>query len=338
MSTKKVFRLSQGRDDGLMKGLEGIRGSHSAAANEGAGAAHEDGSTPHLVDSSAAHWVDRVVDLHVDQCRKWVFNPRHAVVEDRIPELAKLIRELGQLDPIIVCRAPDGVYDILCGQRRWLAIKSSGYNNGIIKAKVTPDGMAFEMLMQLAVESQANTDPLRDVDYALTILALDAEGRNAEMVLGKSKGTISKLRQMGQLPEGVLDLIKESPDKFTMTFGYNLFQVFSKCGTPAAVDFAISIRDRDLTYVDVDSRTKQLTNGQVKQTRRSWTSWGLACAGKNAGALKARDSTGEVSLSLKGVNAKGLERIRAMVDEIVADESMFDVDSLKAAKKDGADD
>lgn len=264
-------------------------------------------------------WSDVVVLLKVSQCRKWVFNPRHAVQEERIPELAKLIRDLGQLDPIIVSLAEDGMYDILCGQRRWMAIRDFNLSDGLIKAKVVPADMPFEMRMQLAVESQAHTDPLRDIDYALTVIELDREGRNPEIVLGKAKGTISKLRQMGKLPDKVLEKIKERPDKVSMAYGHELARVFEAKGELAAFDLVISIIESDFTVAEAVQRSRQIIGEAAKQTRRSWTTWKVPAS---AGMLKMRENTGEVTLNLRGVSPEGMRRIQEFAAQIVQDPTL----------------
>lgn len=330
MSNPKTAGLARGREpeaQGIYKGRSviGARGAIPLRLANDHPVLEDDLVSTFGASHDLRTWSDVVIDLRVDQCRKWVFNPRHAVIEGRIPELAKLIRDLGQLDPIIVSEASDGsgMHDILCGQRRWLAIRDSGYNGGIIKAKVVPKEMPFEVLMQLAVDSQANTDPLRDIDYALTVIALEREGRNPEMVLGKVKGTISKLRQIGKLPDRILEIFKGEPDKFSVAFGYEIVQVLQARDELIAFDFAIDILSEDMTVIEASRRAKELIGGEIKQTRRPWVTWRLESAGRLVGSVKARETTGEVAVNLRGITPQGLARIRATIDEVMKDPGLL---------------
>lgn len=385
MAPNKIIGLSEknrGRDGGLLKGLSVISGRGNARPAEktmpvAQGFGHSEKLQP-LVLEHGAEWSDVVTDLHVSQCRKWKLNPRHAIIEDRIPELAKLIRDLGQLDPIIIARAKDGsgMFDILCGQRRWLAIKSINYNEGIIKAKIVPDDMPIETMLQLAIDSQSNTDPLRDIDYAMTVIELDRQGRNPMADLGKDKATVSKLRRMGRLPDEVLAEVMEKPDKFSMNICYELTQVCPlkaegpsldqhagakgvfggssakttkgdrTPGKPPAADWSDDqraaikavlklVRDvssKDMTVSEVVRAVREMAGGTVKHTRRSWAIYEVDESLKTLGSVKARESTGEVTVILRGVTPAGLDKIRSFTLQLAKDKSLIDREKASVAK------
>jgi ParB family chromosome partitioning protein len=54
------------------------------------------------------------------------YQPRHTFPPDELTELAASIKESGVLQPIMVRRKGDGIYELIAGERRWRASKEAG--------------------------------------------------------------------------------------------------------------------------------------------------------------------------------------------------------------------
>ncbi|MBH0203745.1 MAG: ParB/RepB/Spo0J family partition protein [Nitrospira sp.] len=54
------------------------------------------------------------------------YQPRHTFPPEELAELAASIRESGVLQPIMVRRKGDGMYELISGERRWRASKEAG--------------------------------------------------------------------------------------------------------------------------------------------------------------------------------------------------------------------
>ncbi len=54
------------------------------------------------------------------------YQPRHAFADGELAELAASIKESGVLQPIMVRRKGDGMYELIAGERRWRASKHAG--------------------------------------------------------------------------------------------------------------------------------------------------------------------------------------------------------------------
>ncbi len=54
------------------------------------------------------------------------YQPRHTFLSEELAELAASIKESGVLQPIIVRRKGDGIYELIAGERRWRACKEAG--------------------------------------------------------------------------------------------------------------------------------------------------------------------------------------------------------------------
>lgn len=54
------------------------------------------------------------------------YQPRHTFPQEELAELAASIKESGVLQPILVRRKGDGIYELVSGERRWRASKEAG--------------------------------------------------------------------------------------------------------------------------------------------------------------------------------------------------------------------
>lgn len=54
------------------------------------------------------------------------YQPRHTFLQQELAELTASIKESGVIQPIMVRRKGDGVYELIAGERRWRASKDAG--------------------------------------------------------------------------------------------------------------------------------------------------------------------------------------------------------------------
>lgn len=54
------------------------------------------------------------------------YQPRHVFAPGELAELASSIKESGVLQPVMVRRKGDGIYELISGERRWRAAKEAG--------------------------------------------------------------------------------------------------------------------------------------------------------------------------------------------------------------------
>ncbi len=54
------------------------------------------------------------------------YQPRHTFLQEELAELTASIKESGVLQPIMVRRKGDGIYELIAGERRWRASKEAG--------------------------------------------------------------------------------------------------------------------------------------------------------------------------------------------------------------------
>lgn len=64
--------------------------------------------------------------IPVDQIVPNRYQPRHTFLQQELAELTASIKESGVIQPIMVRRKGDGVYELIAGERRWRASKDAG--------------------------------------------------------------------------------------------------------------------------------------------------------------------------------------------------------------------
>lgn len=82
-----------------------------------------------LLPSAKANQSTEMVDvqhLRIDAIVPNRYQPRHIFAPGELAELAASIKESGVLQPVMVRRKGDGIYELISGERRWRASKEAG--------------------------------------------------------------------------------------------------------------------------------------------------------------------------------------------------------------------
>lgn len=247
----------------------------------------------------------------------WEGNPRHVLDPLKLQLLADSIAEHGQSDPIDLVADPDepGKYLILGGQRRWKAVQMHGLQEGKLLARVRPGMPSVEVLIAAAIETQVNTDPLQDIDFAITLSrSKDLIGvKELSRVIDKSKGEISKLRQIGGLSSLLLEYMKEHAKKFTSLFAYEVVLVNEKLGEVGALEFAKTILTKNLSHKATLTVKENMMGNRQPARRSSWSIIRISMGDKQAGSMRLKESTGELAVKLKGLSVESLTSIKEAI-------------------------
>lgn len=149
-----------------------------------------------------------VEDLNISEIVQPSFFAR--AVKDGIGELARSIKEIGLLQPIIV-RIRDGHFEIVAGNRRFHACKQLGWRKVACHVIELDDKAAFEISIIENVQRQT----LNPVEEALAFKSYVLDngwGGVSELAekLCKSPSYVSRRMKLLELPRDILDLITES--------------------------------------------------------------------------------------------------------------------------------
>ena len=137
--------------------------------------------------------------------------PRKTFEREPLEQLADSIAQFGVLQPIVVRESAllQGTYEILAGERRWRAAKMAGLSE--IPAVIL-EGDDLKAA-QVAVIENVQREDLNPIEEALAYDALiDRFGLTQEQVarqVGKSRSAIANLLRLLELPDEVLELVKD---------------------------------------------------------------------------------------------------------------------------------
>lgn len=132
------------------------------------------------------------------------YQPRQSPETAHLDELVESIKEKGVLQPILVTRtdAPDR-YQILAGERRWLASKLAGLTDVPVLLRDASSAEALELAL---IENVQRRD-LNCIEEAIAYQRLQTEfaltqDQIAQRV-GKNRATVANILRLLQLPEAL---------------------------------------------------------------------------------------------------------------------------------------
>jgi ParB family chromosome partitioning protein len=134
--------------------------------------------------------------------------PRRRFDPDRIAELAESIRLKGMLQPIVVRRQGDR-FQIVAGERRYLAAKQAGLQRVPVVVKDVPDD---EMLQWALIENlqREDLDPVEEAEAFRTLIE-EKKFTHEEIssLVGRDRTSITNSIRLLQLPEPMLRALGE---------------------------------------------------------------------------------------------------------------------------------
>ncbi len=135
-------------------------------------------------------------ELAISTIERGAFQPRREMKDESLEELAMSIRIHGILQPILVRPIAEHRYEIIAGERRFLAAQLAGLNHVPVVIKTIDD----KSTMALALIENMQREDLSPLDEALAIERLIDDCQlthdDAAHLLGKSRAQISNLLRL----------------------------------------------------------------------------------------------------------------------------------------------
>jgi ParB family chromosome partitioning protein len=138
------------------------------------------------------------------------YQPRKIFDEDNLKDLAKSIKERGILQPIIVRKSNnDGSkFEIIAGERRWLAAQRAGLHNVPVVITEADDLKSLEFAIVENVQRH-DLNPLEEAQgYKRLIEEFSYDQEKVSKFIGKSRSHITNAMRLLTLPEEVISLIE----------------------------------------------------------------------------------------------------------------------------------
>ena len=137
------------------------------------------------------------------------FQPRKIFDEDSLNDLEKSIRERGIIQPIIVRKSDENSkYEIIAGERRWLAAQRAGLHEVPVVVTEADDLKSLEFAIVENVQRN-DLNPLEEAQgYQRLINDFSYDQEKVSKFIGKSRSYITNCLRILTLPRDVLDLIE----------------------------------------------------------------------------------------------------------------------------------
>ncbi len=147
---------------------------------------------------SAAASVATEIDVDAIVPNPW--QPRRNADAAALQELAESIREHGLLQPLIVSATADGLYQLIAGERRWLAAKLAGLNRvpAIVREATAEEALALALVENI---QRADLNPLEEA--AAYRRLIDEFGLTQEQVakrVGRGRVSVANSLRLLGLP------------------------------------------------------------------------------------------------------------------------------------------
>jgi len=139
------------------------------------------------------------------------FQPRKHFSKESLEELANSIREQGVIQPIIVrpSESLEGKYEIIAGERRWLASQNAGLHEVPVVILNVNDVKSLEFSIIENVQRQ-DLDPIEEArGYQRLIDDFNYNHEKLSKFIGKSRSYIANSLRLLSLPEQVLLMVEE---------------------------------------------------------------------------------------------------------------------------------
>ena len=138
------------------------------------------------------------------------YQPRKIFDENNLKELTNSIRERGMIQPIIVRKSVHDIskFEIIAGERRWLAAQRAGLHNVPVVITEADDLKTLEFAIVENVQRH-DLNPLEEAQgYKRLIDDFSYDQEKVSKFIGKSRSHITNSLRLLTLPDDVIKLIE----------------------------------------------------------------------------------------------------------------------------------
>ena len=182
------------------------------------------------------------------------YQPRKIFEESNMEDLTNSIKERGIIQPIIVRKSQDHnqKYEIIAGERRWLAAQRAGLHNVPVVITEADDLKSLEFAILENIQRQ-DLNPLEEAkSYKRLIDEFSYDQDKVSKFMGKSRSYITNSLRLLTLPKEVIKLIEEQK----LTAGHAKILV----GLDNAIFIANKILDKKFSVRQAENFVKQFKN------------------------------------------------------------------------------
>jgi len=189
------------------------------------------------------------------------YQPRKIFNKENLEELTNSIKERGIIQPIVVRPSKDENYEIVAGERRWLASQKAGLHEVPVVILEIDDVKSLEFSIVENVQRQ-DLNPIEEAQgYQRLIDDFSYNQEKISKFIGKSRSHIANFLRLLTLPKEVILLVEN--EKISAGHARSLV------GLSNAEQIAKKIVDKKLTVRQSENLVRALRNNRNYKIRPS---------------------------------------------------------------------
>ena len=193
------------------------------------------------------------------------YQPRKIFDENNLVELTNSIKERGMIQPIVVRKSNDDMskFEIIAGERRWLAAQRAGLHNVPVVITEADDLKSLEFAIVENVQRH-DLNPLEEAQgYKRLIDEFSYDQEKVSKFIGKSRSHITNSLRLLTLPQDVIKLIETQK----ITAGHAKILV----GLSNASFVASKILEKKLSVRQAETFVRVFKNKKIKSSKKKDT-------------------------------------------------------------------
>ena len=249
--------------------------------------------------------------LSISELVRNKYQPRKSFNQENLDELTNSIKERGIIQPIIVRKSVDQKfkYEIIAGERRWLAAQNAGLHEVPVVITEADDLKSLEFAIVENVQ-RVDLNVIEEAQgYQRLINDFSYDQNKVAQFIGKSRSHVSNCLRLLNLPNEVVDLIKNNK----LSQGHAKILV----GLENAFFLAKKIIEKQLSVRQTENlvkifKTKKISKFKVKDPNLKHLELTLADKiGLNVLIKNNKNNTGSITLEYKN-----LEQLNKLIEVI----------------------
>ena len=146
--------------------------------------------------------------IPIDQIVPNRYQPRQTFLQQELTELTASIKESGVIQPIMVRRKGDGVYELIAGERRWRASKEAGLTviPAVLKNCTDQESLLLALVENLQREDLNPMETARAYSRMMKEFGLTQEAVAAKV--GRDRSSVANFIRLTHLPLDLQGLVE----------------------------------------------------------------------------------------------------------------------------------
>ena len=225
------------------------------------------------------------------------YQPRIIFDEEKLNELSSSIKENGIIQPIAVRpnKYEPGKFEIVAGERRWIAAQKAGLNDVPVVVLDIGDQKSLEIAIVENVQRQDLNIIEEARGYQRLIKEFGYDHQKISKFMSKSRSHISNTLRLLSLPNDIIGLIEEGK----LTAG----QARPLVGMPNASEIAENISKKKVAAREVESLVKRKKTPKIEDANITFVKNEIESRlGLNVEIVNKKNNSGKITIEYKDLD------------------------------------